>query len=85
MKKTPLNLEKSDIALIADDVFPDDEKTGNEMQDAHQLWVNTEKLRILLYCCLLDSMGFTMQEIDTNFKTAPIIHPERYQNDFLFE
>lgn len=66
-------------------LIPEEEMTGHEMKDAHQIWVNTEKLRILLYCCLLESMGFTTQEINTNFKTAPIVHPERYQNDFLFE
>lgn len=66
-------------------LYPDKEKNDYVMQNAHQLWVTTEKLRILLLCCLLDNMGFTIKEIDTNFKTAPIINPEQYQNKYLFE
>lgn len=65
-------------------LFPDNEKSGYEIQDVHQLWINTEKLRILLLCCILDSMGFTHKEIDINFKTAPILNPEAYQNNIVF-
>ena len=65
-------------------LFPDNEKSGYEIQDVHQLWINTEKLRILLLCCILDSMRFTHKEIDINFKTAPILNPEAYQNNIVF-
>ena len=43
-----------------------------------------EKIKILLLCCILDSMGFTHKEIDINFKTAPILNPEAYQNNIVF-
>ena len=64
---------------------PKADQKDNEIKDAHTLWVVTEKLRILLLCCLLDNMGFTRQEIDANFKQAPMWNPEIYQNEFLFE
>lgn len=34
---------------------------------------------------LIVSLEFTKQEIDTNFKMAPIYNPDMYKNDFLFE
>lgn len=83
-----LNLDVASIAATRDTyahLRPEEERKENELRDPHEIWVATEKLRILLLCCLLDSMGFTIKEIDTNFKTAPIFHPERYQNEFLFE
>ena len=66
-------------------LLPESEYKGKELSDPHDIWVATEKLRILLLCCLMDSLGFTKQEIDTNFKTAPIYNPDLYKNDFLFE
>lgn len=82
-----LNLDIDTIVGTRDaytHLFPDEEKSGHEIQDVHQLWINTQKLRILLLCCLLDSMGFTHHEIDTNFKTAPILNPEAYLNNIAF-
>lgn len=82
-----LNLDIDTIVGTRDaytHLFPDDEKKGYEIQDMHQLWINMEKIKILLLCCLLDSMGFTHNEIDTNFKTAPILNPEAYQNNLVF-
>ncbi len=66
-------------------LLPESEYKGKELSDPHDIWVATEKLRILLLCCLMDSLGFTKQEIDTNFKMAPIYNPDMYKNDFLFE
>ena len=82
-----LNLDINTIVETRDaytHLFPDNEKKGCEIQDVHQLWINTEKLRILLLCCILDSMGFTHREIDTNFKKAPILNPEVYKNNIMF-
>lgn len=83
-----LNLDVEAIVATRDTYVhlrPEEERKMNELHDAHEIWVATEKLRILLLCCLLDNMGFTLEEIDTNFKQAPILHPEQYQNEFLFE
>lgn len=83
-----LNLDVDSIVATRDTYVhlrPEIEQKENELRDAHDIWVATEKLKILLLCCLLDNMGFTIEEIDTNFKAAPILHPEQYQNEFLFE
>ena len=83
-----LNLDLEAVVNTRDayvHLYPESEYKGNELRDPHDIWVATEKLRILLLCCLLDSLGFSKQEIDTNFKTAPIYNPDLYKNEFLFE
>lgn len=83
-----LNLDLEAVVNTRDayvHLYPESEYKGNELRDPHDIWMATEKLRILLLCCLLDSLGFTKQEIDTNFKTAPIYNPDMYKNEFLFE
>lgn len=81
-----LNLDLESVVNTRDTythLLPEGTKS-KVVQSSHERWIMTEKLKMLLLCCLLENMGFTLEEIDTNFKTSGIQLPEVYQNEFLF-
>lgn len=52
--------------------------------EPYDLWVITEKLRVLTICCLLHHLGFSFEEINTRIKSANIFLPESYVQDSWF-
>ena len=52
--------------------------------EPHDLWIVTEKLRILAICCLLHQLGLTFDEINERIKEANVLLPEAYLNGSWF-
>ena len=52
--------------------------------EPYDLWVITEKLRVLAICCILHHLGFSFEEINTRIKSANIFLPEAYVQDSWF-
>ena len=48
------------------------------IESPRDIWIATEKMRILLLCCLLNNMGFSIEEINNRFKEAPVLLPEAF-------
>lgn len=44
----------------------------------HDLWIVTEKLRILVTCCVLYKLGLSFDEINKRIQSARILLPEAY-------
>lgn len=60
-------------------LLPDAERANKKIiESPREIWIVTEKMRILLLCCLLNNMGFSIEEINKRFKEAPLFLPEAY-------
>ena len=60
-------------------LLPDIELSEKKIiESPRDIWVATEKMRILLLCCLLNNMGFSIEEINHRFQAAPLFLPEAY-------
>ena len=60
-------------------LLPDAERAAKKIiESPRDIWIATEKMRILLLCCLLNNMGFSIEEINNRFKEAPVLLPEAF-------
>lgn len=63
-------------------LIPETEKSKlSVIELPRDIWNATEKLRILLLCCFLDTIGFSIEEINKMLQDAPIFLPEMYDFD----